>query len=202
MNDIIESIASINTDKMFVIVLAILFSVEQFLEKGSAIKKNSLHLFHAVVLQAGYIVLTNASPFRMDPLVPLLIPEVNADHSSLIPYQQKAYGWDGFIVANANCSSTSIVLPMQILHQAYGIESAVVVTLQAISGAGYPGVPSLDIMDNIIPYIGNEDGKLETEPRKMCGRYVDGKIEFADFAVSAQAKAIRTQSFSTHSQCV
>ena len=140
--------------------------------------------------EAGYIVLTNASPYRMDPLVPLLIPEVNADHSALIPHQQKEYGWDGFIVANANCSSTSIVLPMQILHQAYGIESAVVVTLQAISGAGYPGVPSLDIMDNIMPYIGGEDGKLETEPRKMCGRYVDGKIEHAPFAVSAQANRV------------
>lgn len=139
---------------------------------------------------AGYIVLTNASPFRMDPFVPLLIPEVNADHSSLIPHQQKAYGWDGFIVANANCSSTSIVLPMQILHQAYGIETAVVVTLQAISGAGYPGVSSMDIMDNVIPYIGGEDGKLESEPRKMCGRYVDGKIEHADFVVSAQANRV------------
>lgn len=138
----------------------------------------------------GYIVLTNASPYRMDPYVPLLIPEVNADHTQLIPHQQKAYGWDGYIVANANCSSTSIVLPMQILHQAYGIESAVVVTLQAISGAGYPGVSSMDIMDNIIPYIGSEDGKLESEPRKMCGRYVDGQIEFAPFAISAQANRV------------
>ena len=140
--------------------------------------------------EAGYIVLTNASPFRMDPLVPLLIPEVNADHSGLIPYQQQERGWGGYIVANANCSSTSIVLPMKILHDAYGIESAVVVTLQAISGAGYPGVSSMDIMDNVVPYIGGEDGKLETEPRKMCGRFVDGKIEHAPFAVSAQANRV------------
>lgn len=139
---------------------------------------------------AGYAVLTNASPYRMDPYVPLLIPEVNPDHSQLIPHQQAAYGWQGFLVANANCSTTSIVLPMQILHTAYGLESAVVVTMQAISGAGYPGVASLDIMDNIIPHIGGEDGKLESEPRKLCGRFANGQIELADFAVSAQANRV------------
>lgn len=140
--------------------------------------------------QAGYIVLTNASPYRMDPYVPLLIPEVNPEHSQLIPFQQEAYGWPGFIVANANCSTTSIVLPMKILHAAYGLESAVVVTMQAISGAGYPGVASLDIMDNIIPHIGGEDGKLESEPRKLCGTFRDGQIEMADFRVSAQANRV------------
>ncbi len=139
---------------------------------------------------AGYAVLTNASPFRMDPYVPLLIPEVNHDHTAMIPYQQEAYGWKGYIVANANCSTTSIVLPMKILHETYGLETAVVTTMQAISGAGYPGVPSLDIMDNIIPYIGGEDGKLEIEPRKLCGKYVDGKFELADFKVSAQANRV------------
>ncbi|MBK7893868.1 MAG: aspartate-semialdehyde dehydrogenase [Anaerolineaceae bacterium] len=140
--------------------------------------------------QAGYIVLTNASPFRMDPCVPLLIPEVNPDHTALIPRQKEAYGWDGWIVANANCSTTSIVLPLQILHKRYGVETAVVTTLQAISGAGYPGVPSLDIMDNVIPYIGGEDGKLETEPRKLCGSYANGAIEMAPFKVSAQANRV------------
>jgi aspartate-semialdehyde dehydrogenase len=79
---------------------------------------------------------------------------------------------------------------MKILHEAYGLESAVVTTMQAISGAGYPGVPSLDIIDNIIPYIGGEDGKLETEPRKLCGRFVDGAFEMADFKVSAQANRV------------
>lgn len=141
---------------------------------------------------AGYKVLTNASPFRMDPYVPLLIPEVNPDHAQLIPHQQKAYDWSGWIVANANCSTTSIVLPMNILHQTYGLDTAVVVTMQAISGAGYPGVPSLAIMDNIIPYIGGEDGKLESEPRKLCGRFdaETGQIEMADFVVSAQANRV------------
>jgi aspartate-semialdehyde dehydrogenase len=140
--------------------------------------------------QAGYIVLTNASPFRMDPCVPLLIPEVNPEHTALIPRQKEVYGWDGWIVANANCSTTSIVLPLQILHKAYGVETAVITTMQAISGAGYPGVPSMDILDNVIPYIGGEDGKLETEPRKLCGTYANGAIEMAPFKVSAQANRV------------
>lgn len=140
--------------------------------------------------QAGYGVLTNASPYRMDPYVPLLIPEVNPDHSAIIPHQQREYGWDGFIIANANCSTTSIVLPLQILHQAAGVETAVVVTLQAISGAGYPGISSMDIMDNVIPYIGGEDGKLESEPRKLCGTYADGEIRLADFTISAHANRV------------
>lgn len=143
-----------------------------------------------LLAKAGHIVLTNASPFRMDPYVPLLIPEVNPDHVQLVQQQQKQYGWDGFIVANANCSTTSVVLPMQILHQAYGLETAVVVTMQAISGAGYPGVSSMDILDNIVPYIGGEDEKVESEPRKLCGRYVDDQIEYADFKVSAQTNRV------------
>lgn len=156
----------------------------------SALPTADAREMEAAFAQAGYAVLTNASPFRMDPYVPLLIPEVNHTHTAMIPHQQKAYGWSGYIVANANCSTTSIVLPMKILHEAYGVETAVVTTMQAISGAGYPGVPSLDIIDNIIPHIGGEDGKLETEPRKLCGRFVDGKFEMADFKVSAQANRV------------
>lgn len=156
----------------------------------SALPSDEAKLLEPQFAQAGYKVLTNASPYRMDPYVPLLIPEVNPDHTAIIPHQQAAYGWTGFLVANANCSTTSIVLPMKILHDAFGLETAVVTTLQAISGAGYPGVASLDIMDNIIPHIGGEDGKLESEPRKLCGRYVDGKIELADFRVSAQANRV------------
>ncbi|MBE2225466.1 MAG: aspartate-semialdehyde dehydrogenase [Anaerolineae bacterium] len=156
----------------------------------SALPTSDAREVEAKFAEAGYAVLTNASPYRMDPYVPLLIPEVNMDHTAMIPHQQKEYGWKGYIVANANCSTTSIVLPMKILHETYGLHSAVVTTMQAISGAGYPGVPSLDIMDNIIPYIGGEDGKLESEPRKLCGKYVDGKFEFADFKVSAQANRV------------
>ena len=156
----------------------------------SALPTAEARLLEPQFAAAGYIVLTNASPYRMDPFVPLLIPEVNPDHTAIIPHQQAAYGWDGCLVANANCSTTSIVLPMKILHEAYGVETAVIVTMQAISGAGYPGVASMNIMDNIIPHIGGEDGKLESEPRKLCGKVVDGTFQYADIAISAQANRV------------
>ena len=140
--------------------------------------------------QAGYPLLTNASPYRMDPYVPLLIPEVNPEHSGLIAYQKAAYGWDGFIVANANCATTGIVLPLHILHQAIGLDSVIVTTMQAISGAGYPGVPSMDILGNVIPYISNEDDKMESEPRKLCGTFTDGGIQLAPFKIGAQANRV------------
>jgi aspartate-semialdehyde dehydrogenase len=126
----------------------------------------------------------------MDPYVPLLIPEVNPEHIGIIPHQREKYGWEGYIVANANCSTTSIVLPLKILHEVYGIQSAVIVTMQAISGAGYPGVASMDILDNVIPYIGGEDAKVESEPRKLCGTYADGEIQLADFVISAQTNRV------------
>lgn len=140
--------------------------------------------------KAGHIVLTNASPYRMDPYVPLLIPEVNPEHIGIIPYQQEKYAWEGYLVANANCSTTSVVLPMKILHERYGLATAVIVTMQAISGAGYPGVASMDILDNVIPYIGGEDAKVETEPRKLCGTFANGALHMADFVVSAQTNRV------------
>lgn len=140
--------------------------------------------------RAGHIVLTNASPYRMDPYVPLLIPEINPGHTAIIRRQREQYGWEGYIVANANCATTSVVLPLHILHQAYGLQTAVIVTMQAISGAGYPGVASMDILDNVIPYIGGEDEKVESEPRKLCGAYADGEIQLADFVVSAQTNRV------------
>ena len=157
----------------------------------SALPTGDARELEANFAQAGYPVLTNASPYRMDPYVPLLIPEVNAEHSQLIPHQQKAYGWSGFIVANANCSTTSIVLPMKALQEAYGLETAVVTTMQAVSGAGYPGVSSMDILDNIVPHIGNEDKKLESEPLKLLGAFnAEGKIDYAPLKVSAQANRV------------
>ena len=140
--------------------------------------------------EAGYAVFTNASPFRMTENVPLLIPEVNPNHIEMIPVQQAANGWRGCIVANANCSTTSAVLPLKVWQEAFGLEAAIMTTLQAISGAGYPGVPSLDILGNVVPYIGKEDGKLETEPKKLLGSVVDGKLAMADIKLSAQANRV------------
>lgn len=141
---------------------------------------------------AGYAVVTNASAFRMTPDVPLLIPEINPDHIGLIPAQKAARGWPGFIVASPNCSTTSAVLPMKVLQDAFGLEAAVMTTLQAISGAGYPGVPSMAIMDNVVPHIGGEDEKLEAEPKKLLGALSAGAstIDMAAISLSAQANRV------------
>lgn len=137
--------------------------------------------------RAGFPVISNSSCYRMDEDVPLLIPEINADHLGLIEVQQQKRGFSkGFIVTNPNCAVTSIAPPLAALHRRFGVESAVVTTLQAISGAGYPGVASLDIIDNVIPYIAGEEPKVETESQKILGEMVGGTIQKADFTLSAQ----------------
>jgi aspartate-semialdehyde dehydrogenase len=139
---------------------------------------------------AGYAVVTNASAFRMTPDVPLLIPELNPDHTALIPTQRANNKWSGFIVASPNCSTTSAILPMKVFQDAFGLEAAVITTLQAISGAGYPGVSSMDIVDNVVPYIGGEDVKLENEPKKLLGTVLNGEMRLADIRLSAQANRV------------
>lgn len=137
--------------------------------------------------RAGYPVISNSSSYRMDEDVPLLIAEINHEHLGLIDVQRKKRGYTtGFIVTNPNCAVVSIAPPLAALHRAFGIESVVVTTLQAISGAGYPGVPSLDITDNVIPYIAGEEPKVETETQKILGSLVNETIEKADFTLSAQ----------------
>lgn len=143
-----------------------------------------------VFAEAGYAVVTNASAFRMADDVPLLIPEINSTHTDLICRQQEARGWAGFIVASPNCSTTSMVLPMKVFQDAFGLQAALITTMQAISGAGYPGVPSMAIMDNVIPHIGGEDEKLENEPRKLLGRVVDHELVLAELQLSAQANRV------------
>jgi aspartate-semialdehyde dehydrogenase len=139
---------------------------------------------------AGYAVITNTSVFRMTPNVPLLIPEINPDHTCLIPAQQAENNWPGFIVASPNCSTTSAVLPLKIFQEVFGLKAALMTTMQAISGAGYPGVSSLDIYDNVVPYIGGEDEKLQNEPKKLLGRVKDDRLTLAEIAVSAQANRV------------
>ena len=117
---------------------------------------------------AGHIVISNARNFRMDPLVPLLIPEVNADHLSLIGEQRRAKGWIGAIVTNPNCSTIVLAMALAPLRR-FNIKSVIVSTMQAVSGAGYPGVPSLDILGNVVPFIGGEEDKMETETLKILG---------------------------------
>lgn len=137
--------------------------------------------------RAGYPVVSNSSSYRMDEDVPLLIPEINPDHLELIPVQQQKRGFGkGFIVTNPNCAVVSFAPPLAAIHKRFGVAAAIVTTLQAVSGAGYPGVPSMDIIDNVLPYIAGEEPKVETEAQKILGILVDGAIEKADFEVSAQ----------------
>lgn len=137
--------------------------------------------------QNGYVVISNARNHRFDEDVPLLIPEVNPDHLDLI-HQQK-FG-DGFIVTNPNCSTIGLVMALKPLQEKYGIEAVNVVTMQAISGGGYPGVPSMDIIDNVIPFISGEEEKMEKEPKKILGNFSNGKIQFADLKISAQCNRV------------
>jgi aspartate-semialdehyde dehydrogenase len=156
----------------------------------SALPSAKAREWEPLFAQAGYAVVTNASAYRMTPDVPLLIPEINPDHTALIPCQQEARGWSGFIVASPNCSTTSAILPMKVFQDAFGLKAAIITTLQAISGAGYPGVPSMSILDNVIPYIGGEDEKLEAEPTKILGRVSEGVLRQADIDISAQANRV------------
>lgn len=137
--------------------------------------------------RAGFPVISNSSSYRMDEDVPLLIPEINADHIGLIEKQKENRGFTkGFIVTNPNCAVISFAPPLAALHKKFGVESCVVTTLQAISGAGYPGVASMDIADNVLPYIAGEEPKVEIEAQKILGVFADGAIRKADFPVSAQ----------------
>jgi aspartate-semialdehyde dehydrogenase len=139
---------------------------------------------------SGAIVVTNTRTHRLDPDVPLLIPEVNADHLPLMDCQRESRGWPGAILANPNCSTAAIVLALAPLHRAFGIERLFVSTLQAVSGAGYPGVPSLDIIGNVIPYIGGEEEKIERESRKILGTLESGAVEPCDFPVSVHTNRV------------
>ena len=141
--------------------------------------------------RAGYPVISNSSSHRMAPDVPLLIPEVNHEHVALIDTQRKGRGYDrGFIVTNPNCSAIVIVMALAPLHARFGVETCVVTTMQALSGAGYPGVASLDATDNVIPFIGGEEEKIEAETLKLLGRINSDAIEEARIEVSAQCNRV------------
>ena len=141
---------------------------------------------------AGQYVVTNARNHRMDADVPLLVPEANLDHLALVDRQQQGRGWPGAILANPNCSTAALVLALAPLHRAFGIEKLFVSTMQAVSGAGYPGVASLDILGNVVPFIGNEEEKIERESRKILGTLGPGGVTPADFAVSAHTNRVAT----------
>lgn len=140
--------------------------------------------------QAGMNVCSNASSYRREEDVPLLLPEVNADHVHIIKQQRLARGWSGCLTTNPNCTSTGLTVALKALDDVFGVKKVFAVSLQALSGAGYPGVSSLDIMDNVIPNINGEEEKVEWEPRKMLGKFADGKIHLAEIAFSAHTNRV------------
>jgi len=143
---------------------------------------------------AGYAVSSNASSHRMTDDVPLLIPEANPDHIRLIEVQRAQRGWStGYIVTNPNCSVNALALSLKPLQDRFGIRAVSVTTMQALSGAGYPGVPSLDSLDNVVPYIGGEEPKVESEPQRILGQLEGDEIRPADFVVSAQCNRVATR---------
>ncbi len=145
---------------------------------------------------SGTFVISNSKNHRWDPAVPLLVPEINADHLQLIKHQAT----HGAIITNPNCSTTGLVLALKPLLDRFGVEAIHVVTMQALSGAGYPGVASLDIIDNVIPFISGEEEKVETEPLKIFGRYENGAIVNCDLRISAQCNRVAV--FDGHTECV
>jgi len=151
--------------------------------------------------RAGYPVVSNSKNHRMSPDVPLLIPEVNAAHLDAIPVQQKNRGYgSGFIVTNPNCSTAGLVLVLKPLADAFGLEKMFVVTMQAVSGAGYPGVASLDILGNVVPFIGGEEEKMEEEPQKLLGRWDGSRFVEAGLGISAHCNRVPVEN--GHLECL
>jgi len=142
--------------------------------------------------KAGSAVCSNASSYRRGEDVPLLLPEINADHIQLVKHQRQNKGWSGCIITNPNCTSTGLTIALKVLDNAFGVKKVFAVSMQALSGAGYPGVSSLDIMDNVIPNVGNggEEEKVEWEPRKMLGKFNENKIDLADITFSVHTNRV------------
>ncbi|NJL03844.1 MAG: aspartate-semialdehyde dehydrogenase [Chloroflexaceae bacterium] len=166
----------------------------------SALPSNAAEAAELRLAQAGHIVCSNASTFRMTEDVPLLIPEVNPDHLELIHTQRKRRGWSGAIITNPNCTSTPATMVFRALLDAFGLRRTMIISMQALSGAGYPGVPSYDMVDNVIPYIGGEEPKVEREPQKMLGTLHDGQITPAAFVTSAMCN--RVPVLEGHLECI
>ncbi len=158
----------------------------------SALPTASAREWESQFAEAGYAVFSNAGAHRMDEDVPLLIPEVNPDHLGLLAEQRVKRGWErGFIVTNPNCTSMPMTMALTPLQAKFGIELVIATSMQAVSGAGYPGVPSLDVIDNIIPFVAeSEEIKMNKEPNKMLGQLVDNQIQAAGIAISAHCNRV------------
>ena len=140
--------------------------------------------------KAGYVVCSNASAYRYEADVPLLIPEINHEHIQMVEQQRKKRGWKGVIVTSPNCTTTAIAIPLKPLNEQFGIEKIFAVSMQAVSGAGYPGLSFLDIEDNVIPFIRGEEEKIELETRLLLGSWSGGNRIPAPITISAQANRV------------
>ncbi|MDY6780167.1 MAG: aspartate-semialdehyde dehydrogenase, partial [Halobacteria archaeon] len=141
--------------------------------------------------EEGYFVASNAGWARMEDDIPLIIPEINPGHLDLLEVQRDERGWDGAIVKNPNCSAITMTPTLAALQE-LGLEKATVATLQAVSGAGYTGVTSMEILDNVLPFIGSEEGKMENEPLKILGEFDGSEVESADLDISASCNRVPT----------
>jgi aspartate-semialdehyde dehydrogenase len=150
--------------------------------------------------RAGYIVLSNSKNHRMDDDVPLLVPEINPEHLDLIKVQRKRRAWKGAIVTNPNCSTIGLVMALAPIHREFGVKRVIVATMQALSGAGYPGHSAIDMLGNVIPFIGGEEDKVETEPLKIMGTLDGDEIRFADCRISAHTNRVFVED--GHMECV
>ena len=150
--------------------------------------------------EAGCAVISNSSAFRMTPNVPLIIPEVNAGHLHLIEEQPVRKQSGGYIVTNPNCSTIGLVMALKPIEERFGIETIFVTTMQAVSGAGYPGVASMDILDNVVPFIGSEEEKMEAETLKLLGRLEGHSV--APLPARITAHCNRVQVVDGHTECV
>ena len=150
--------------------------------------------------RAGYIVLSNSKNHRMDADVPLLVPEINPDHLELIKTQRELRNWTGAIVTNPNCSTIGLVMALAPIHQAFRVRRVIVTTMQALSGAGYPGHSAIDMLGNVVPFIGGEEDKVETEPLKIMGAIDGAGIRFADMKISAHTNRVFVED--GHMECV
>ncbi len=155
----------------------------------------------AIAREMGAVV-SNSSALRMQSDVPLVIPEVNGDHIQLIETQPSRRKSGGFVVTNPNCSAIGLVLALAPLHCRFTLETVMVVTMQAVSGAGYPGVPSLDILGNVVPYIAKEEEKMEEEAQKLLGTLNGARVDPAPFAMSAQCNRVAVEDGHTESVAI
>lgn len=167
-------------------------AVEQADLAFSALPANIAKEVEPNFAKAGYFLTSNASAFRMEPDVPLIIPEINANHLELINSQKEKRGWSGAICTDPNCTTIGLAMVFKPIHDHFGIEEAIMNTWQAISGAGLPGVPALLITENVIPFIGGEEEKVVSEVHKILGVIKDGHIEKADFKMAATCTRVPT----------